>query len=184
MQPLGCFCFFPLTLSLCFSGWAGSNHSGSALRGGLWLSDHSPECVRQAHAVLAPFSHEYLPHQVRNVVGSVLLGWKYGSSSDSAGISVWVLQMASLNLQRTLETHRFSVLCRSGTSDLVLVCVAVTVEHRNVLLHTCVFFFKSSVKVWEWPRQFPSTAGDLLSLQGCEQLVDCQRSWNVSMQNI
>lgn len=102
--------------------------------------------------------------------------------SDSAGISVWVLQMASLNLQRTVQMHRFSVLCRNGASGLVLVCVAVTAQHRNVLLHTC--FFLTSVKVWEWPGQFPSTAGDLLSLQGCEQLVDCQRSWNVSMQNI
>lgn len=73
-QPLGCFFFFPLILSLCFSGWAGSNHSGSALRGGLRLSDYSAERVGQAHAVLAPFSHEYLSHQVRNLVRSVLLG--------------------------------------------------------------------------------------------------------------
>lgn len=73
-QPLGCFFFFPLTLSLYFSGWAGSNHSGSALRGGLRLSDYSAERVGQAHAVLAPFSHKYISHQVRNLVGSVLLG--------------------------------------------------------------------------------------------------------------
>lgn len=74
-QPLGCF-FFPLTLSLYFPGWAGSNHSGSALRGGLRLSDYSAERVGQAHAVLAPFSHKYLSHQVRNQFVSVL-GWKF-----------------------------------------------------------------------------------------------------------
>lgn len=35
--------------------------------------------------------------------------------------------------------HGFSVLYRGGASGLVLVCIALTVEHRNVLLHTCFF---------------------------------------------
>lgn len=104
-QPLGC--FFPLILSFFFSGRAGSDHSGSALRGGLRLSDYSAECVGQAHAVLAPFSHKYLSHQVRCLSGSLLLGWKYVLVLH---LSVRFLPVSLLIL---LQMCRFSVLCRN-----------------------------------------------------------------------
>lgn len=103
-QHLGCFFFFPLILSSCFSGWAGSNHSGPALRGGLRLSDHSAERAGQAHAVLAPFSHKHLSHQVRNLVGSILLGSKYALVLSQFGSS-----QSLLSLQRALQMRGFSV---------------------------------------------------------------------------
>lgn len=75
-QPLGCFFFSVLPLSLPFSGRAGSDHSGSALGGGLWLPDHPAQRAGQARAVLAPLSHQYLPHQVRSLPASLWGGWK------------------------------------------------------------------------------------------------------------
>lgn len=172
-QPLGCF-FFPLILSFFFSGRAGSDHSGSALRGGLWLSDYSAERVGQAHAVLAPFSHKYLSHQVRSLSGSVLLGWKYVLVLH---LSAWFLATSSLILHSTLQVCRFSV-------GMEQVYVAVTlVEHRNVPLHTCGVFltFCTGTRMAEavptnsrWPA-IPSrmwTTGGLSKILECEYARD------------
>lgn len=128
-QPLGCF-FFVFILSLPFSGWAGSNHSGSALRGGLRLSDHPAERAGQAHAVLAPFPHQHLPHQVSN------LGL-YGEGGSRLCFSTCQGKCSSLGPGNVIINPSDSLCSVGVSSDVVLVCIAGTGEHTNVPLHLC-----------------------------------------------